>query len=148
MPHDHPAHAHLHPHGHNRQLERVAEWELPRAPGGSPAMAAAVEPDFDLVEASFIDAARNHPDPTSFLRLVNVPFRAALADGRIGYLLGYLIEDVVEVGTVSPGFGGADVTYTVVPASRSRARRHLRFRYWTSRGELSLTLAEARALKA
>ncbi len=155
MPHDHPTHGHPHPHpplGHNRQIRQVASWELPRtsdAPSpdiGGPVTVA--DPDFDLVEASFIEAARDHSDPTSFLRLVGVPFRAKLPDERDCYLLGYLIEDVVEVGAISPGFGGSPATYNVVPARRTRSRRHLRFQYWTVQGEVRLSLAEARGLIA
>lgn len=152
MPHDHPSHDHHHDqmaHGHNGAPKGYAAWELPRdkasssADGGS-----APEPDFDLVERSFVDGAHNHPDPTSFLRLASVPFHARLLDGSDGYLLGYVIEDVVEVGAVMPTIGDGPANYNVVPASRLAKRRHLFFQYWTKKGEIRLSLAQARGLKA
>ena len=108
------------------------------------AAAANGETDFDLVEASFIDAADGHPDPTSLLRLAGVPFTTTLDDGRTAHLLGYAIENAVEVGAVAPGFDGRPAAYHPVPASRIRNRRQLRFHYWTPRGEVALTLAAAR----
>lgn len=152
MPHDHPSHEHHHAptsHGHNRAPKGYAAWELPRDDAsGSANDSTESEPDFDLVEKSFVDGAHNHPDPTSFLRLASVPFHARLADGNEGYLLGYVIEDVVEVGSVMPTIGDGPANYNVVPASRVAKRRHLYFQYWTKKGEVRLSLAQARGLKS
>lgn len=147
MPHDgphHPHHGH-HPHrGHNGAPRTPVSFEMPRAAQGEPA--AGEEADFDLVEASFIDAADGHPDPTSLLRLAGVPFTAILDDGRTAHLLGYASETMVEVGAVAPGFDGRSATYHPVPAARVRSRRMLRFHYWTAQGEVAVTLAAARRL--
>jgi hypothetical protein len=104
------------------------------------------EPDFDLVEASFVEALDDHSDPTSLLRLANVPFSGSLPDGRTAHLLEVKVETSVEVGSVAPGFDRQSCGYHPLPASRVHQHRHLRFRYWTTDGEVALSLAEARAL--
>ena len=40
------------------------------------------EPDLDLIEAAFVDGFSAASDPTSFLRLAQVPFELTTADGR------------------------------------------------------------------
>ena len=140
MPHgDHrPTHAHNHPPG------QAATWEAPRRPRHSAADAAATEPDFDLVEQSFIEAVDGHSDPTSLIRLANIAFTRTLGDGRTGHLLGFTIEHSITVGAATPGFAGQEASFHPLPAARVERRRQVVFRYWTATGEVSLTLAEAR----
>jgi hypothetical protein len=132
-----------HNHGHNRGPRRVAAWEAPRR-RGAPADDAAAEPDFDLVERSFIEAAVDHSDPTSLMRLANIAFTRTLEDGRTAHLLGVTIEHRIAVGAVTPGFAGQAASFHPLPAARVERRREVLFHYWTTAGEVRLTLAEAR----
>ena len=135
---------HRHGPGHNHALRQVAAWELPREPTGQAAPGGG-EPDFDLVERSFIEAADGHSDPTSLIRLANIAFTRVLADGRQAHLLGFTVESGVTVGSVTPGFAGQAATFHPIPAQRVERHKTLRFRYWTPAGEVALTLEQARA---
>ena len=138
------------PHGdhgptraHNHAPRQAVLWEAPRhLPDG--AVDPGVEPDFDLVEQSFIEAVDGHSDPTSLIRLANIAFNRTLADGRTGHLLGFTIEHSISVGAATPGFAGQEASFHPLPAARVERRRQVVFRYWTTTGEVSLTLAEAR----
>lgn len=129
--------------GHNHGVRQVAPWELPREPTGD-AKPGGGELDFDLVEQSFIEAADGHSDPTSLLRLAKVAFTRHLADGRHAHLLGFTVDNSVTVGSIAPGFSGQAASYHPIPAGRVERRKKLLFRYWTSTGEVALTLEEAR----
>ena len=131
-----------HDHGHNHGPSRVAAWEAPRRPR-EPADGAA-EPDFDLVEQSFIEAATDHSDPTSLMRLANVAFTRTLEDGRTAHLLGVTIEHRIAVGAVTQGFSGQAASFHPLPAARVERRREVLFHFWTTTGEFRLTLSEAR----
>jgi hypothetical protein len=146
MPHDHP-HAHDHPHehgpGHNRPAPHATQWQNPLSRAGAPT---AEEPDFDLVEEAFCEAAQNASDPTSFLRLAGVPFVADLGGGKRMRLLSYSIANETEVGAVAPGFEAAEPVYHPLPASRVRKLRRLRFTYHTAEGVKEFSLSEVRNL--
>jgi hypothetical protein len=129
--------------GHNHGPSRIAAWEAPRR-DREPAKGAPGEPDFDLVEQSFIEAAVDHSDPTSLLRLANIAFTRTLEDGRTAYLLGVTIEHRIEVGVVTPGFSGQAASFHPLPAAHVGRRRDVLFHYWTTAGEVLLTLSEAR----
>ncbi len=134
--------------GHNRTPQTATQWEMPAASQTESAdVVSPPEPDFDLVEKSFIEAAVSHSDPTSFLRLASVKFAGQLADGRTAHLLGFHIDHLVEVGSVSPAFSAEAAVYHPLPAARIRKQSRLRFQYWTHDGEVLLSLAEARQLK-
>ena len=142
MPHDGPHHRHPGP-GHNRAGRTAVQWQRPEgqpAPGES-------EPDLDLVEDAFCEAALTASDPTSLLRLARIPFVAALADGTRIRLLSYSIEHEAEVGSVAPGFSAAEPVYHPLPAARVEKLRRLRFRYHTADGIRDFTLAELRGLE-
>jgi hypothetical protein len=139
------------PHGdhrptraHNHAPRHAAPWEAPRRPPADLGADTADEPDFDLVEQSFIEAAGDHSDPTSLIRLANIAFTRALDDGRTAHLLGFTIEHSICVGAAIPGFAGQEASFHPLPASRVERRRRVVFHYWTAAGEVLLTLAEAR----
>jgi len=102
--------------------------------------------DLDLVEQEFYRSALTSADPTSLLRLARVPFVADLGGGKLMRLLSISVADEIEVGAISPGYGGADVVYHPVPASRVKHSRNLRFVYDTPDGIRAFTYAEIRNL--
>src|SRR5262245_49028461 len=70
-------------HNHARAPQRVVQWQRPHLDPAHDAGDAHghVEPDLDLVETAFVEAFASAPDPTSFLRLAQVPFEATAPDG-------------------------------------------------------------------
>src|SRR5262245_5287893 len=95
--HGHHGGGHL---GHNREApRRAAQWQTPHRPdephhdhGRAP------EPDLDLVETAFAEGFATATDPTSFLRLAQVPFTATAPDGTALSLLRVEIEAATDVG--------------------------------------------------
>jgi len=85
-------------------------------------------------------------DPISLLRLARVPFVADIGNGKLMRLLRVSVSDEIEVGAISPGYGGMDVVYHPVPASRVQHSRGLRFVYHTPDGIRAFTYAEIRDL--
>ena len=89
--HDH----HTHPAGatggvgHNQPAPRTVQWQRPHVVGGEAQLdeAPTCEPDLDLVEAAFSEGFAIARDPTSFLRLAQVPF--LLEDGQMVGRLAY-----------------------------------------------------------
>jgi hypothetical protein len=145
VPHDHPhTHSHAHGPGHNRPGPHATQWQKPLSRDATPAPTA--EPDFDLVEEAFCDAAQTASDPTSFLRLAGVPFVADLGGGKRMRLLSYSIASETEVGAVAPGFEAAEPVYHPLPAARVRKLRRLRFTYHTAEGVKEFSLYEVRNL--
>jgi hypothetical protein len=94
--------------GHNTGLLGASQWQDPRVEEAPPQYPS-VGQDLDLVEQEFYRSVLNSADPTSLLRLARVPFVADLGDGRLMRLLRVSLSDEIEVGAISPGFGGDDV---------------------------------------
>jgi hypothetical protein len=135
--------------GHNHALgpQRVAQWQRPRL-DNAPALEAHdeshSEPDFDLVETAFVDGFASAPDPTSFLRLAQVPFEAVARDGTQLALLRVEMEVVTDVASLMPHLGGASFRYDPLPAALVARRRRLRFVYGDGRGLRRFSFAEVR----
>ena len=111
--------------GHNTGPRAASQWQDPKAderPEPQPA-----DHDLDLVEQEFYRSALTSTDPTSLLRLARVPFVADIGGGKLMRLLRVSVADEIEVGAISPGYGGDDVVYHPVPASRVQHSRNLRF---------------------
>jgi hypothetical protein len=85
-------------------------------------------------------------DPTSLLRLARIPFVADLGDGKLIRLLSIRISDEIEVGAISPAYGGREVVYHPVPAPRVKRSPNLRFIYHTPDGIRAFRYAEIRDL--
>jgi len=132
--------------GHNR-AGAIAQWQTPHlahdhghhAPAGA-------EPDLDQVEAAFVSGFTAATDPTSFLRLANIPFEATDGDGRKLVLLRVETDLVVDVGSVTPHLGGGSFRYDPLPAAMTARRRKLRFVYFDGKELHLLGFAEARKL--
>ena len=87
-------------------------------------------------------------DPTSFLRLAQVPFEAKAADGTKLSLLRVEIDAVADVGTLTPHLGGGSFRYDPLPGRMVSRRRRLRFIYFDGASPRALDLAEVRGLAA
>jgi hypothetical protein len=142
--HDHHTHPTAGP-GHNRPRTAV-KWQVPHRPEGAEDTAPPAERDLDLVEASFVEGFVRAPDPTSFLRLANIPFVGVDGSGRRLHLLRVETEGITDVGAVAPLLGGEIVRYDPLPAPLVSQRRRLAFVYHEGRRVERLDFAAARAL--
>ena len=135
--------------GHNQPLQPrpAAQWQTlhhsQREHGHAPDRC---EKDVDLVEAAFVEGFLEASDPTSFLRLAQVPFEANAGDGTTLALLRVEIDAVADVGSVTPHLGGGSFRYDPLPARMVSRRKRLRFVYFDGRGLRPLDLAEVRGL--
>lgn len=135
------------PLGHNASQREAIAWQLPHRPRAeTSSIAGSPEPDFDLVEAAFVEGFAAASDATSFLRLVGVPFQARDASGRRLCLLRVEFEQKVDVGAIAPLLGGAGYRYDPLPARLVSRRRSLAFVYAEGERTVRLDLAAARAL--
>jgi hypothetical protein len=145
-PHDHP-HPHTHTPGHNARRDAV-QWQTPHLPADHVhAEEMPHEHDLDLVEASFVEGFMRTSDATSFLRLAGIPFVGVGVDGKRLSLLRVEIEDLTDVGSVVPLFGGAGFRYDPLPEKLVSRRRSLRFTYHDGVEVVRLAFGEARGLK-
>lgn len=129
--------------GHNAVFRAAGQWQDPKTdeiPELRPGH------DLDLVEQEFYRAALTSTDPTSLLRLARVPFVADIGGGKLMRLLSISVADEIEVGAISPGYGGGDVVYHPVPAARVKHSQNLRFVYHTPDGIRAFSYAEIRDL--
>jgi hypothetical protein len=130
--------------GHNAGLRAASQWQDPKTdelPQARPA-----DRDLDLVEQEFYRSALTSADPTSLLRLARVPFVADIGGGKLMRLLSISVSDEIEVGAISAGYRGSDLVYHLVPASRVKHSRNLRFVYHTPDGIRAFRYAEIRDL--
>jgi hypothetical protein len=134
--------------GHNRAgATAPAQWQTPHLDKPHDHQADAQhEPDLDQVETAFVDGFAVAADPTSFLRLANVPFETTTADGAKLVLLRVETDAIVDVGSVMPHLGGASFRYDPLPAKMAAKRRRLRFVYFDGKGLRLLSFAEVRGL--
>ena len=143
-------HGHGHHHhgpGHNHPPRQAVQWQTPhRPPGAASPPADQPEQDFDLVEAAFAEAFATASDPTSFLRLAGVPFTGVGVDGRSLCLLRVELEQVADIGVVTPQLGGGSFRYDPLPAKLVGKRRRLRLVYHDGTGLQALSLGQAKLL--
>jgi hypothetical protein len=130
--------------GHNTGPRAASQWQDPKAEEGLQSRPA--EHDLDLVEREFYRSALTSGDPTSLVRLARVPFVADMGDGKLMRLLSISVSDEIEIGAISSSYGGGDVVYHPVPASRVKHSRNLRFVYHTPDGIRAFSYAEIRDL--
>jgi hypothetical protein len=135
--------------GHNRALPPQAiQWQRPHLASESNVteLAAQTEADLDLVENAFSEGFAVTSDPTSFLRLAQVPFEAVAPDGKRLVLLRVETDAVADMGAITPHFGGDSFRYDPLPAAMVSKRRRLRFIYFDGAAPRALKLEEVRAL--
>jgi hypothetical protein len=136
-------------HNHAHGPYPVAQWQKPHLDAAHAQAAGDGEPvesDLDLVETAFVEAFTGASDPTSFLRLAQVPFDATTADGARLALLRVEIDAVTDVGSVMPHLGGKTFRYDPLPAALVARRRRLRFVYGDGSALRALSFAQVRAL--
>ena len=136
-------------HNHACAPQRVVQWQRPHLDEAHAHGADAhdhAEPDLDLVETAFVEAFASASDPTSFLRLAQVPFEAIAPDGARLALLRVEVDAVTDVGSVMPHLGGSTFRYDPLPARMVTRRRRLRFVYGDGRDVRALSFAEVRGL--
>ena len=147
--HDHRHGDHHHGPGHNQMPRRAVQWQMPHRPEGKAELAPEQsEPDFDLVEAAFAEGFGTASDPTSFLRLAGVPFAARDKVGRRLSLLRVELDQVTDMGAVTPLLGGHGFRYDPLPAKLVARRRRLWLVYHDGTGLQALTLGQAKLLAA
>jgi hypothetical protein len=135
--------------GHNQVNTpvRPAQWQVLHGdpkPGGSEPRGNVT--DLDLVESAFVEGFLAASDPTSFLRLARVPFRATTPDGAKLALLRVEVDSIADVGAVTPHLGGDTFRYDPLPARMVSRRWRLRFVYFDGTRLRPLGLAEITAL--
>ena len=104
------------------------------------------EADLDLVEAALAEGFAEASDPTSFLRLAQIPFEAVADDGAKLALLRVEIEAVTDVGSLTPHLGGGSMRFDPLSARMVSRRKRLRFMYFDGTTLRPLDLAQVRAL--
>ena len=138
-------------HNHAPAPQRVVQWQRPHLDDAQPHGADAHdhgEPDLDLVETAFVEAFASASDPTSFLRLAQVPFEGVAPDGARLALLRVEVDAVTDVGSVMPHLGGESFRYDPLPATLVARRRRLSFVYGDGRGTRTLSFTEVRGLRS
>lgn len=144
--HDHGHHSHAHEPGPGHNRPKATQWQVLHHTHEHDSTPPA-ERDLDLVETSFVEGYGRAPDPTSFLRLSSIPFVGIDAAGRRLHLLRVEIEQVTDVGAVSPLLGGSGVRYDPLPARMVSQRRKLVFVYHDGHAVERLDFAQARTLR-
>jgi hypothetical protein len=137
--------------GHNGSLPpQTIQWQRPHlaAESNVTELAAQTEADLDLVENAFSEGFSLTSDPTSFIRLAQVPFEAVAPDGKRLVLLRVETDAVADMGAITPHFGGDTFRYDPLPAAMVSKRRRLRFIYFDGQAPRALKLAEVRGLRA
>jgi len=132
---------------HNQPVPgQPAQWQTPHREGTQDKVVRRAEPDLDLVEAAFAEGFAEASDPTSFLRLAQIPFEAVADDGAKLALLRVEVEAVTDVGSLTPHLGGGSMRFDPLPARMISRRKRLRFMYFDGTTLRPLDLAGVRAL--
>lgn len=137
--------------GHNHpQSPKAIQWQRPHLAAETKVsdLAVQAESDLDLVEKAFSEGFSVTNDPTSFLRLAQVPFEGVTPDGKRLVLLRVETDAVADVGSVTPHLGGESFGYNPLPAAMVSRRQRLRFIYFDGQAPRALKLEEVRALQA
>jgi hypothetical protein len=132
---------------HNQPVPgQPAQWQTPHRERTLDKMGRRAEPDLDLVEAAFAEGFAAASDPTSFLRLAQIPFEAVADDGAKLALLRVELEAVTDVGSLTPHLGGGSMRFDPLPARMVSRRKRLRFMYFDGTTLRPLDLAQVKAL--
>ena len=107
-------------HNHAPALKSTAQWQTPHKPDHDHEHEQG-EPDLDLVEAAFVEGFTTASDPTSFLRLAQIPFETTDVTGNKLVLLRVETEAATDIGAVMPHVGGESFRYDPLPAASAAA---------------------------
>ena len=100
-----PGHAHPHGPGHNHGPGEHLHSHLPHADEAA---------DLQILTAQFIDGFREARDKAAYLRIAGVPLEIA-GDGPALKLVDVRLTTQWQVGTASPSFGSAELSYLPFP---------------------------------
>lgn len=129
MPHDHP-HGHGHNHAHGDHL-------LSHVGGPDPAG------DIQVLATEFIGGFTTARDKSAYLDLAGVPREIPDPDGGPSLkLVDVTLTTEWQVGTASPSFGSADLSYLPYPGQMVKERANLAFVYVSTRRRKELDLRE------
>jgi hypothetical protein len=132
---------------HNQPVPgQPAQWQTPHRDRAQDKTVRRAEPDLDLVEAAFAEGFTEASDPTSFLRLAQIPFEAVADDGAKLALLRVEVEAVTDVGSLTPHLGGGSMRFDPLPARMVSRRKRLRFMYFDGTTLRPLDLAQVKVL--
>ena len=95
-------------------------------------------------EAAFIEAYRASGDKRVFLELMGVRFSLEQGDYAGWQLTHIRIEEVFEVGQVSPAFGMARLVHQPLPGSMIKGAAQAVFCYQSLKGQHELSFPAAR----
>ena len=131
MPHDHPhPHGHGHNHAHGDHLHSHMHGEDPAG-------------DLQVLATEFIDGFTTARDKSAYLELAGIP--REIADDGGGptlKLVDVRLSTEWQVGTASPSFGSAELSYLAFPGEMIRERANLEFIYVSSQRKLSVDLRQ------
>ena len=101
---------------------------------------------YHILEDMFINGYRAAKDKLVYLRLAHIPFQLPAIDHSSAdstlYLKEVKIENLYEVGSVSPTFGTDQVLHQMYPGEMVRAQHSLRFIYVKTDGIVEKSLQE------
>ena len=97
-----------------------------------------------LHEAAFIDAYRAAGDKRVFLELMGMRFSLEQGDHAGWQLTHIRIEEVFEVGQVSPAFGMAQLVHQPLPGAMIKGAAKAVFCYQSPKGHHELSFSAAR----
>ena len=101
---------------------------------------------YHILEEMFIDGYRAAKNKLVYLRLAHIPFQLPTNDHSVTdstlYLNAVKIENIYEVGSVSPTFGTDQILHQMYPGDMVRAQHSLRFIYLQADGIVEKSLQE------
>ena len=101
---------------------------------------------YHILEDMFINGYRAAKDKLVYLRLAHIPFQLPAIDHSSAdsalYLKEVKIENLYEVGSVSPTFGTDQILHQMYPNEMVRAQHSLRFIYVRTDGIVEKSLHE------
>lgn len=99
--------------------------------------------DLQLLCDQFIDGFRSAGDKASYLRIAGIPSEMACAEGGPSLkLVDVEIRSAWQVGTASPSFGSAELSYLAYPGEMISERVNMAFVYVSTRRRAELDLRD------
>lgn len=142
----------IHLQGHNSKHAETVQWQVPHTHHDhdhdhDENDIGDEKRDLDLVEKAFVESFHDCSDPTSFLRMVNIPLTGTNKEGNQLHLLRVELQNTVDIGSLTPHLGGKSFNYSPLPARMVSKRDTLLFVYQTAGEIIKLSMEEAKALK-
>ena len=140
MPHDH-AHPHTHRHGPGHNHPGADHLHSHMAPEDAAA-------DIQVLAGQFIDGFVNARDKAAYLEIAGVPREIAPGDGPPLKLVDVTLTTEWQVGTASPSFGSAELSYLPFPGQMVTERMNMGLVYVSLREKRVVDLRDFLAARA